>query len=156
MFDDDDEFERFDKLRGLLNGGEFDDDIVNYYYKHEFYLSHIVKALEVLDYAEENMGRAFNVIKTTRAGFTTNVVMGCLMTGRKVLLVEPTNAIAYDTVKQIMDLYVGITGDKGKIVRAIPNNVDGCSEVVEKLEGNEFLKLLPFVGSGDCKSCEYG
>ena len=151
-----DGLEKFDKLRGLLKGGEWDDKIVNYYYKHEFYLDHILKALEIVEYGEKNRGRAFNVIKTTRAGFTTNAIMANLMTGRKVLLVEPTNAIAYDTVKQIMKVYVGITGDNGKTVRAIPNNVDGCSEVVERLEENEFLKLLPFVTSGDCLGCDYG
>ena len=153
-----DDMRKFNELSALLLKDDRKQMIINYYYgENMVYLDHIIKAIKIVKYAEKNKKRAFNTIKTTRAGFTTNCLLACLFLDMKVLIVEPTNAIGYDTVREIMELYVKVTGDKSKIVRAIPSNKDGCSEVVQKLEENEIFGMLPYVLGGNCDECEeYG
>ena len=93
---------------------------------------------------------AFNVTKTTRAGYTTNAILAPLEAKKSILLVEPTNAIAYETVKKAYDIH----GDSTKTIKAIPSNVRGCSKICAKLAKNESLESMPFHLSEDCIKCD--
>ena len=127
--------------------------IINYYYTNKDYQGGLSKALKMLEYFDRHKDKAYNVVKTTRAGFTTNCIIASLIQNKRILLVAPTNKILYDTVMNAYDLYVKITGDFKKLVRPIPNNVDGCSCVVNKLADHPDLTILPFVSSEDCSKC---
>ena len=149
--------QQFDDLTSLIPVDHRQDSIYRYYQisKNQVYLKHIVKALKILKYAENHKEYAWNVVKTTRAGYTTNSVLAGLMRDKTILIVEPTNKILYETITQIMDLYVKITGDDSKKVRQIPSNRDGCSIVVEKLMNNPNFDVLPMITAGRCGECQH-
>lgn len=132
------------------------DSIFRYYEKPEnqVYIKHINEALKILKNAEDNKEYAWNVIKTTRAGYTTNSVLAGLLRDKTILIIEPTNKILYETIKEIMELYIKITGDKSKKVRQIPSNRDGCSIVVDKMLDKPDLDVLPLITAGQCKECK--
>lgn len=129
------------------------DKIRDYYYHHIHYLPGISRSMRMFDYFNTHKQNAYNVIKTTRAGFTTNCILTALFKNKKILLVAPTNKILYDTVLKAYDLYVNVSKDFKKMIRPIPNNIDGCSCVVDKLATYPNLKLLPFVSADDCEHC---
>jgi len=149
--------QQFDDLTSLIPIDHRQDSIYRYYQisKNQVYLKHILKALKNLKYAENHKEYAWNVVKTTRAGYTTNSVLAGLMRDKTILIVEPTNKILYETITQIMDLYVKITGDDSKKVRQIHSNRDGCSIVVEKLMNNPNFDVLPMITAGRCGECQH-
>ena len=148
--------DQFDELTSFLPDDFRRDSIYNYYQvsENQVYLKHIIQALKILEYAGTHKQYAWNVIKTTRAGYSTNSVLSALMTDKTILIVEPTNKILYETVGQIMNLYIKITGDDSKKVRQIPSNRDGCSIVVEKMEKNPNFDVLPMITAGRCGDCK--
>ena len=148
--------EQFDELVALLPDDSRRKSIFRYYEmpENQVYLKHIIQALKILDYAKTHKQYAWNVIKTTRAGYTTNSVLSALMMNKTVLIVEPTNKILYETIGQIMNLYIKITGDDTKKVRQIPSNRDGCSIVVDKMENNPNFDVLPMITAGRCANCK--
>ena len=147
---------QFDDLVSFLPDDPRRKSIFRYYEmpENQVYLKHIIKALKILDYAGTHKQYAWNVIKTTRAGYTTNSVLSALMMDKTVLIVEPTNKILYETINQIMNLYIKITGDDTKKVRQIPSNRDGCSIVVDKMENNPDFDVLPMITAGRCSECK--
>lgn len=106
--------------------------VIDYYTNDPKYIESLVRALKLC----KNFG-ASNVIKTTRAGYTTNAILAALYLNRTITVVEPTNKIAEDTVGEALDIYRKSTGDFTKIVRHITSNNRGCSAVIEKIEGSE-------------------
>ena len=147
---------QFDDLLSFLPDDFRRKSIFDYYQvaENQVYLKHIIQALKILEYAGTHKQYAWNVIKTTRAGYSTNSVLSALMMDKTILIVEPTNKILYETVGQIMNLYIKITGDDSKRVRQIPSNRDGCSIVVEKMEKNPNFDVLPMINAGRCGDCK--
>ncbi len=141
------------KLTDLLPESEHKMDIINYYNKHIDYIHGISASLGMLNYFQYHKNTAYNVVKTTRAGFTTNCILSALFTNKKILLVAPTNKILYETVHDAYKLYTDISKNYDKLIRPIPNNLDGCSCVVNALKENPQLKIMPYISSEDCKTC---
>jgi len=141
------------KLTDLLPESEHKMDIINYYNKHIDYIHGISASLGMLNYFQYHKDKAYNVVKTTRAGFTTNCILSALFTNKKILLVAPTNKILYETVHDAYKLYMDISNNYDKLIRPIPNNIDGCSCVVSSLKENPQLKIMPYVSSDDCSTC---
>lgn len=141
------------KLLNLLPDDDRKSNIMNYYYNHKGFLPGISRAVRMLDYFETHKEHTYNVVKTTRAGFTTNCILSALFKNKKILLVAPTNKILYETISKAYDIYNEVTGDFKKLIRPIPNNKDGCSCVVNKLKQYPQLSYLPFLSSEDCKNC---
>lgn len=148
-----DKLREFEKLLPLNDPRRI--NILNYYFKEEIYLPNEIKSLKIIDQAISKPQYIYNIVKTTRAGCTTNIIKGCLYKNKTILVVEPTNEIAYKTVHEIMDIYKNSTNDDSKIVRQIPSNRDGCSDIVRRLEENESLKLVPYIIAGKCKECNF-
>lgn len=142
------------KLNNLLPDDEHKMDIINYYNKHVKYMHGISASLSMLDYFSYHKDKTYNVVKTTRAGFTTNCILSSLFLNKRILLVAPTNKILYETVHEAYKLFIEISKTYGtKLVRPIPNNKDGCSCVVKALKDNPQLSILPYISSSDCVKC---
>lgn len=141
------------RLIDSLPDDERKSNIINYYYKNNEYLKGLSRSMKMLDYFISHKEKAYNVVKTTRAGFTTNCILSALIKNKKILLVAPTNKILYDTVLNSYNLYVKITGDFKKYIRPIPNNRDGCSCVMNKIKSYPQLNILPYISSEDCATC---
>ena len=120
---------------------------------NQIFIPHLVKAIEAHIEADKDKTTALNVIKTTRAAYTTNSIVGALLLNKTILTVIPTNSIFQRTIKNALKIYTDMTGDKSKIVRSIPNNFDGCSIVQQKCEDNERLKKLPYIKGEKCDKC---
>jgi hypothetical protein len=126
---------------------------VNFNNTH-LYVSQIANALKVIDNAFKFPEYAYNLIKTTRAGCTTSMGMATLIRNKSILIVEPTNKIAYDVVEEVHENYERLTLDFTKKRRAIPSNKDGCSFVQSKIFAYENLKEMPYIISKACDGCK--
>ena len=121
---------------------------------NQTFIPHLVRAIEAHIEAGKDKKTALNVVKTTRAAYTTNSIIGALLLNKTILMVIPTNKIFQKTIITALEKYTDMTGDYSKIVRSIPNNQDGCSIVQQKCEDNERLKELPYIKGGECDKCE--
>ena len=83
-------------------------NILNYYNNSDnsIFLESEIKALKIIDQAILKPEYIYNIIKTTRAGCTTNIIKDCLLRNKTILVVEPTNAIATKTVHEIVEIYL--------------------------------------------------
>lgn len=78
----------------LLLNDERKQKIIDYYTKDSTYLVSIVQALKSI----KEKG-SYNIVKATRAGYTTNAIIACLILDKSITVLEPTNMIARDTVE---------------------------------------------------------
>ena len=62
-------------LEDLLLDDDRKDRIISYYNKNTVFKPHIIRALNILNIADENMTTGYNIIKTTRAGYTINSIL---------------------------------------------------------------------------------
>ena len=109
--------------------------------------------LEIASAVKENT--AVFVSKTTRAGYTTSAIISAMITGKKILVVVPTNDIAIDTANNAAKIYFERTdADSTKIVRHIASNPRGCSVAKKAIEENEHLIDMPWIRSEDCEHCD--
>ena len=120
---------------------------------NQIFIPHLVSAIEAHIEAEKDKTTALNVVKTTRAAYTTSSIIGALLLNKTILTVIPTNSIFQRTITKALEIYSEMTGDKSKIVRSIPNNRDGCSIVKQQFEENKRLELLPYIKGGKCNKC---
>lgn len=129
--------------------------ILNYYSQESAkpYISQLIDCLKGSVISENKEGVIFNIIKTPRAGCTTNSIIAALIYDKPIVIIEPTNAIADKTVMETLKLYEEITKDTSKKVRKIPRNDVGCSIIKERMAENENLEKLPFIKTGSCKEC---
>ena len=142
-------------LEDLLLDDDRKDRIIAYYNDHTVFKPHIIRALKILNKADENRTTGYNIIKTTRAGYTTNSILASLFLNKTIMVVEPTNQIGLDTVSGAINRYLTITSDKKKIYRPILSNKLGCKRANELLKENKHLNNLSFIVSGRCKNCDY-
>ena len=137
-------------LNPLLKNDFRRDTIIDYYRRKPQYLKHIITALKIVKKAKPKS--VYSVIKTTRAGASTNILLACLFLDIKITLISPTNNIALEIMKGVLDIYFEITGDKNKFGRNIPSNISGCSYIKAILQGKED-HLAQFRPS-DCEKCD--
>jgi len=95
---------------------------------------------------------AYNLLKTTRAGASTSMVISLLLDGLNAVVFVPTNDIT-DTYEETFDKYVKMTRDATKTFRKIQSNSRGCAKVKSKLECNASLNEMPFVLRDLCTEC---
>lgn len=101
------------------------------------------------------------VRKTTRAGMTTNMVMECAKSGRKLCVVVPTTKIATDTFAEAMRMLheqgINVNG------AVLGDNRISCLKL--RIKGQEIREThdvgrsawdeLPFVAKPSCSDCKY-
>lgn len=120
------------------------------------YQEHLKRAKEILILADENKkDTAYNVVKTTRAGYTTNAIIASMEADSKILVIEPTNKIAIETVEKASALYFNMDGaDQSKTIRHLSGNAIGCSITKERISKFPTLKEMPYIRSRDCSKCD--
>jgi len=134
------------KLKDLLPERPWKSRIISYYEDDYTYLIHIVKALRILSSATPK--EILDVIKGTRAGFTTSAILAALFLEKKILVVEPTNHIGEKTVREAVELYIRITRNDTIMVRPIPSNTKACDEVENNDPDVHMCQFSP-----ECKEC---
>ena len=95
---------------------------------------------------------AFNALKSTRVGATTNLDISGLAQGLK-LVVFVTNNSVMDAVEKAYNNFVKLTGDKSKTFRKIQSNERVCQIAQALIENNGAVSDLPFMLKGNCKEC---
>jgi hypothetical protein len=136
------------------NKYRYREKVIAHYDNDPTYLKPIVLAVASLAQALINKKEIHNIVKTTRAGATTNMIIAALLLDIKILVVVPTNEIAFRTVREAYEIYEKISGDHSRLVRPIPSNEHGCSKCIQQINENKHLKHLPSQFSPACKNCE--
>ena len=95
---------------------------------------------------------AYNALKSTRVGATTNVNMSGLVQGLKTLVFVPNNSVM-DAVEEAYMNFVELTGDDTKTFRKLQSNEQVCVRAQAKIEKNGAASELPFLMRGNCKTC---
>ena len=81
------------------------------------------------------------VYKPTRSGFSTSAVIAAINSGKKILVIAPTNLIIEETVRK---------ASFGNLVHVLPNCF--CLRRREQIENDKFLAQLPFP-LPKCENC---
>jgi len=87
---------------------------------------------------------AYNALKSTRVGATTNVVLSDLIQGLKTVVIVPNNDVM-DAVEHAYHEFIKLTGDNTKTFRKIQSNERVCLRAQEKIEKNGAVSELPFL-----------
>ena len=95
---------------------------------------------------------AYNALKSTRVGATTNTTIGCMIQDLQIVVLVPNNDVM-KTVEDAYNKYVELTGDDTKTFRKIQSNERVCLRAQAKIEKNEAMSELPFMIRGNCKKC---
>ncbi len=90
------------------------------------------------------------VIKTTRSGTTTNVILETVESNKKLLMIAPTIRICDITVKDALKL----TDKKVSLFR-LGSNKDLCIKLLERIKNTQSLGEFPFLLKEDCRNCVY-
>ena len=107
----------------------------------------IVNAVKDMD-----NGYAVNVLKSTRVGATTNIIMSSLVQDIKTVVFVPNNELM-SAVEKAYDYYVDLTEDETKTLRKIQSNKRVCPIAHEKMEENVASSELQFLMRENCKKC---
>lgn len=97
-----------------------------------------IRAQTALDILNLPIGN-YNIIKTTRAGATTSLIMACVMLGLKVFVVEPTNSIKSQTINSVNRFL-----EKKAKIEELYNNFE-CELIKQRIENNPNLASFPFL-----------
>lgn len=95
---------------------------------------------------------AYNVLKSTRVGATTNIGISALVLGLKIVVIVPNNDVM-DAVEKTYKEYVRLTGDHAKTFRKIQSNAKVCQRVMAKMKKNPATEKLPYLMKGNCVKC---
>lgn len=139
------------KLDGLLPVKDWKPTLIEHFKNDSTFLPHRIQALQ--SHINTTPDVIKQIIKGTRTGHTTNFVMGGLDLDRKLLIVEPTNAIGEKTVVSAIEKYITATGRKDIIVRPILSNELVCTELDGKYEKKRKEIHIPVV-TPKCEDCE--
>ena len=90
------------------------------------------------------------VIKTTRSGTTTNVILETIENDKKLFMIAPTIRICDITVNDALELT-----DKKVTLFRFGSNKDLCIKLAERIEETKSLGNFPFLLKEDCRHCEY-
>lgn len=112
------------KLKERLLDDERKPNVIAYYENDPTFLPNIVKGFELE--AKVSPQTLLDVKKAVRSAYTTTYIIVKLLKKKKILIVEPTNQIAVDTIRKAVEIYVEMTGDNSVTLRMIPSNKEGC------------------------------
>jgi hypothetical protein len=98
---------------------------------------------------------AYNALKSTRVGATTNKIIACLVLGLKLVVFVPNNEVM-NAVEKAYNEFVKLTGDNTKTFRKFQSNERVCQRAQAKIEKNGTASDLPFMMKGNCKKCGIG
>lgn len=87
---------------------------------------------------------AYNILKSTRVGASTSLIISYLLHNMSVVVFVPTNDIA-DTYEKAFNEYMRMTGDNIKTFRKFQSNRRGCAITKSKIDKNDSLKVIPFL-----------
>jgi len=90
------------------------------------------------------------VIKTTRSGTTTNVILETIENNKKLFMIAPTIKICDITVRDALAL-----SNKNVSLFRLGSNKDLCIKLAERIEETKSLDSFPFLLREDCRSCIY-
>ncbi len=90
------------------------------------------------------------VIKTTRSGTTTNIIVESIENDKKILVIAPTIKICEITVKDAMALMT-----KEPTLFRFGSNTDLCLNLFDKTERIPDLKRFPFLLKDNCQFCNF-
>jgi len=90
------------------------------------------------------------VIKTTRSGTTTNVILETVESDKNLLMIAPTIKICDITVRDALEL----TNKKVSLFR-LGSNKDLCIKLAERIKNTQSLGNFPFLLKEDCRNCIY-
>ena len=140
------------KLKELLLNDWRRERIIEYYKNDSTYLKQIIRALELEIKAEPS--KIYEIVKTPRAGYTTNYILAALFLNKKNMVVVPANLISINTVTEAGLIYERITGDTSKIIRTIPSNAIGCLNIWNQKGDTEASPVLPIFSDINCSECD--
>jgi hypothetical protein len=95
---------------------------------------------------------AYNALKSTRVGATTNIIISSLVQDLRMVTLVPNNDVM-KTVEDAYNKYVELTGDNSKTFRKIQSNKRVCLTVQDKIEKNVAMDELLYLLRGNCKKC---
>lgn len=90
------------------------------------------------------------IIKTTRSGTTTNVIIETVENNKKLLMIAPTIRICDITVNDALKL----TNKEVSLFR-LGSNKDLCIKLSERIKNTASLGNFPFLLKEDCRNCQY-
>ena len=90
------------------------------------------------------------VIKTTRSGTTTNVILETIESDKKLFMIAPTIRICDITVQDALE-----KTDKEVELFRLGSNKDLCIKLAERIQNTERLQDFPFLLKENCRGCEY-
>jgi len=90
------------------------------------------------------------VIKTTRSGTTTNIIVETIENNKKILVVAPTIRICEITVEDAIKLT-----DKNPKLFRLGSNKELCLLLGNKIANANELSRFPFLLKENCKECQY-
>ncbi|HWQ95822.1 MAG TPA: hypothetical protein VN368_00470 [Candidatus Methylomirabilis sp.] len=145
------------ELSNLLLNDSRKQSVLNYYkdkknYENSIFLKTLVLALKFV--SEKG---AFHDKKTTRAAYTTEIIVAALLRNKTIVVVEPTNIIAEKTVDKAFEVYRKLSGDgTKKYVRHLTSNKNGCSYVLKRRSDNKSLDKMGYILGCKCETCSIG
>ena len=124
---------------------------------HRF--DHDPRLMTAIQILQKHYGQSMEVMKVTRAGFTSSIIMAAIYFGFRVCIVEPTNNICKKTVNEALVLF-----DQKQLTKTPKKhihfgaNADICyyakKAVKDALENDIDLQLkFPFIPKEDCSNC---
>lgn len=90
------------------------------------------------------------IVKTTRSGTTTNVILETLESDMKLLMTAPTIKICEVTVDDALKLT-----DKNVKLFRLGSNKDLCIKLLERIRNTQALARFPFLLKEKCDGCIY-
>jgi len=139
-----------EELDRLLPDTAWKQTLIEHFEKDDTYLRQRVLALQ--SYSNTKPNTIKQIIKATRAAYTTSATMAGLDLGKKLLIVEPTNEIGKSTVRGAVDKYIEQTGRTDIMVRPILSNEIVCTELDGKYKKKHKGIHVP-VRTQNCKNC---
>ena len=125
--------------------------VLLHYRNDSRFLKHIIRALDL--FLKARPDRIHEIVKTPRGGYTTNFILAGLLLNLKIMIVEPTNMIAENTINSAAELYEKITCDYSKIVRPLLSNEKVC-KMLENVSTRSNDFYAPLFSPIHCDACE--
>ena len=112
------------QLEGLVLDDERKPNVIAHYENDPTFLPNIIRGFKLE--SKVSPETLLDVKKAVRSAYTTTYIIVKLLLKQKILIVEPTNQIAIDTIRKAVEIYIEMTGDNSVTLRMIPSNKEGC------------------------------
>lgn len=90
------------------------------------------------------------IVKTTRSGTTTNIILESIENDKKILVIAPTIRICEITIRDALEL----TNKRVNLFR-FGSNKDLCLTLLEKIVRIKSLSRFPFLLKDNCQECQF-